>query len=305
MILVTGACGFIARHVIALLKERGMTVLGVDSLDARVHPSSLIPMWWDVNDPLFVGPYVQTPEWMTESCDAIIHLAAQVSVADSTVDPLRYIFENSADTAAFLMKCPPKRLVVASSMSVYGEGGKMVREKDTPVCPTSVYGLTKYDQERLCLIWGDQHRVPITALRFFNVYGPGQALTNPYTGVLANFAQRILRGERPLVYEDGLQTRDFVHVSDVATAVVTALTESKGGVYNVCTGKPTTIAGAAQGLATAMGRHDLAPEITGQVRPGDIRHCTGDPVRALMELDFQAEIPFARGVVEYGKALMS
>jgi dTDP-L-rhamnose 4-epimerase len=222
-------------------------------------------------------------------------------------DPLRYVQQNSLDTAKFLLRLEhvhrnnpkPRRLVVASSMSVYGEGEDVSYEFDA-VAPESVYALTKYDQEQLCLMWGRKLKLPTVALRFFNIYGPGQALTNPYTGVLANFARLIMAGERPIVFEDGQQTRDFIHVKDVARAVVRAASHTEPeGIFNVCTGVPTTIEHAARTLAAALGS-DLEPYINGRIRPGDIRHCVGDPTKAAHQLGFTAEIPFEEGIKEYG-----
>lgn len=297
--LLTGCGGFIGRHVWARLPG---TARGVDSLDKRVHKGKL-PDHWDYSRMAKSQYRGLHPQWL-EDVDTVIHLAAQVSVADSATDPLRYIQQNTMDTAEFLMHLPKsvKRMVVASSMSVYGEGGIRVNE-DAPACPTSVYGLTKYDQERLCLIWGQQHNVPVVALRFFNVYGPGQALDNPYTGVLANFAKRLLSDKAPTVYEDGQQTRDFVYVEDVADAVVLAANSTVSGVFNVCTGDATTIETAARLLARGLGK-DIEPQITGTSRVGDIRHCTGSPLRAKAQLDFVARVPFEEGIDRYAKALL-
>lgn len=296
--LLTGSAGFIASHVIPLLDGE---VRGIDSLDPRVHKGKKPAHWqhtWIHND------YCLTPPQLLSNVDTVIHLAAQVSVSDSADDPSRYIIENSQGTAEFLLNLPPSvtRLVVASSMSVYGEGGELVKETDA-VCPQSVYGLTKYDQERLCLIWGQQHNVPVAALRFFNVYGPGQSLTNPYTGVLANFATRLLADEQPTIYDDGEQTRDFIHVSDVARCVALAARSTAVGVFNVCTGQPTSILKAAMYLAAALGK-DIQPDITYQHRKGDIRHCTGSPVKAASELGFIATVRFEDGIRSYGEHLL-
>lgn len=298
-ILLTGSCGFIARHVIDLLHAQGHRVIGVDSLDPRVHKDG-IPRWWG-SEPLALCRYEQTPQSFIDDADVVIHLAAQVSVADSATDPVRYIEQNTLDTAVFLRRLRDKPLVVASSMSVYGEGGVRVKETH-PVCPASVYGLTKYDQERLCLIWGQQTKVPVTALRFFNIYGPGQSLHNSYTGVLANFANALLGDMRPTVFEDGKQTRDFIHVHDVANAVVRAAFAGRTGVFNVCTGQATTVLSAARLLAESLGK-EIQPEVTGTMRPGDIRHCTGDPSQARVELDFLSKVSFSQGIKEYGQSL--
>ena len=302
-VLVLGGCGFIGRHVVDRLLALGHEVQVLDDMDERVHHGTVPKMPSGVE--LIRSRYGNTPAWRFRQAEVVIHLAAQVSVADSAVDPGRYITQNSLETARFLMGLDNsivKRLVVASSMSVYGEGGVLVKE-DAPVCPTSVYGLTKYDQERLCLIWGQQQQVPTAALRFFNVFGQGQALDNPYTGVLANFAKLLLHDQAPQVYEDGLQTRDFIHVSDVADAVIAAAFTNVDGVYNVCTGHPTTVLDAGRTLATALDK-EIEPFVTGIVRPGDIRHCTGDPTKARDILGWQAKKSFHDGMMEYGQWLM-
>lgn len=299
-ILLTGSAGFIGSHVKRKLMAAGHAVTGVDNFDARVHPALA-----------YSGTsYKHIPYSTFTATDVVIHLAAQVSVLDSMHDPLRYIDQNTRDTADMLLTLEmahantnqPKRLVVASSMSVYGEGGHLVTERDA-VCPASVYGLTKYDQERLCLMWGSKLGIPSFALRFFNVYGPGQALHNPYTGVLANFAQRLLHDQEPIVYEDGEQTRDFIYVEDVADAVVAAATTDVHQTYwhkpyNICTGRPTTIAYAARALARALGKQ-IEPRITGTTRDGDIRHCTGSPAAAGRAFGFYPTVPFDDGITHY------
>ena len=213
-----------------------------------------------------------------------------------------------------LIERPVRRLVVASSMSIYGEGlyrtpkGEVVeghdrtREQlradrwelyrdgdDAPLEPVptpetksptlaSVYALSKYDQERMCLMIGRAYDIPTVALRFFNVYGTRQALSNPYTGVLAIFASRYLNGNPPLIFEDGYQRRDFVSVRDVAQACRLALEtdEAAGQVFNVGSGRPRTVREIAERMGTVMGRGDLEPRITGEYRVGDIRHCFAD-----------------------------
>jgi dTDP-L-rhamnose 4-epimerase len=214
-----------------------------------------------------------------------------------------------------------RRVVVASSMSIYGEGlyetddGQLiedaVRSRDgaswDPVGPrgqrlhprptpetkrpnlASVYALTKYVQERLTLNVAAAYGMEAVALRLFNVYGAGQALSNPYTGVLAIFASRLLNGQSPVVFEDGRQRRDFVHVEDVARAFHLALTvpQANGGVFNIGSGQSVAIADIATRFAAAMGRPDLSPEIVGKARTGDIRHCFGDISRAAEVLGFR------------------
>ena len=307
-ILLTGSAGFIGSHVLDLLVAHGHRVTTLDALDERVH------------GPTYAGDFY--PKRVRRAgevgyvdilgVDAVIHLAAQVGVADSMADPMRYLDGNTRDTMALLQTIGsvhshdggPTKLIVASSMSVYGDPQLPVGEgvtEDHVINPASVYGLSKYDQERLFLMFGDLWGLSTVALRFFNVYGPRQALSNPYTGVLANFANQLLHGEPPTVYEDGQQTRDFVYVEDVAAAVVKAL-DMPSDVYNVCTGVPTTIQGIAETLAAALGV-PIAPDITGDVRPGDIRHCIGDPTRARDE-GLVCPTSFTDGMERYAQWLM-
>jgi dTDP-L-rhamnose 4-epimerase len=230
-----------------------------------------------------------------------------------------------------------KRLVVASSMSIYGEGlycapdgghrGEVdrtveqlraaqwdPRESDgsilTPV-PTpetkqpalaSIYALSKYDQERMCMIIGRAYGLPSVALRLFNVYGPRQALSNPYTGALAIFASRILNGNSPLIYEDGYQLRDFVSVYDVARAFVLALENpgAPGEVFNIGSGQSYTINDLAQEVANVLGKPDIEPEITGKYRVGDIRHCFADVSRAREILGFTPQVSLEEGLADLG-----
>jgi dTDP-L-rhamnose 4-epimerase len=285
-ILLTGSKGFIGSHVLARLKDH--KVDEIDSMEYQVHG--------------WTGSYKKdrAGEAVFGTRDIVIHLAALVGVGQSMYEPARYVECNSLDSARFLenlTKNKPKRLVVASSMSVYGEGaipdavgqwdksrtaniskwnGSIGTNEFTRPQIESVYALTKYDQEQLCLIWGKANGVEVVALRFFNTWGPNQALNNPYTGVLTIFANRLLNGKAPIIFEDGQQTRDFVHVDDVANAVVHAATNDiPSGVYNVGTGIARTIESVALDLAEAMGS-DIKPEITGKMRAGDIRHCYAD-----------------------------
>ena len=169
---------------------------------------------------------------------------------------------------------------------------------------SSVYALNKYAQERLCLMVGKSYGIPAAALRFFNVYGPRQALSNPYTGVLAIFAARLLNGRSPMVFEDGRQRRDFVHVLDVANACQLAL-ESKcdGEVFNIGSGQSWSILSVANDLAKVMGRRDLKPHITGKYRAGDIRHCFADIEKSRALLNFASRVEFTRGLEELAEYL--
>jgi dTDP-L-rhamnose 4-epimerase len=255
-----------------------------------------------------------------------------------------YTSVNNLGTAVLLEALaanPVGRLVVASSMSVYGEGlarapgGALVEPGErsaealrlhrwepegpdgAPLEPvptpetkrpalSSVYALGKYAQERMCLIWGRAYGVPVTALRFFNVYGTRQALSNPYTGVLAIFASRLLNGNAPMIFEDGLQRRDFVHVRDVARACLLALggdAAAAGEAVNVGSGAPRTVEDVARGIAQVLGRPDLRPQVTGKYRVGDIRHCYADTSRARALLGFEAREDFQAGLAELSEWL--
>jgi dTDP-L-rhamnose 4-epimerase len=253
-------------------------------------------------------------------------------------DITSYVQVNEVGTAVLLealTKQPVGRLIVASSMSIYGEGlvrrrtGEKVApsERTTeqlragrweledasgePLFPlptpeskqpslSSVYALNKYAQERMALIIGKAYGIPTLALRFFNVYGPRQALSNPYTGVLAIFASRLLNKRPVLVFEDGLQQRDFVHVADVAGACMLALTTTSGigSVFNIGSGQSRTILSVAEDLGRVVGRSQITPQITGKCRAGDIRHCFADITRSCTELGFAPAVDFRAGLEE-------
>jgi dTDP-L-rhamnose 4-epimerase len=243
--------------------------------------------------------------------------------------------EGTANLLQALIDHPVRKLVVASSMSLYGEGlyraanGELVpgterslaqlKARDweprlddgEPLTPmptpetkppvlASIYALSKYDQERMCLIMGRAYQIPTVALRFFNVYGTRQALSNPYTGVMAIFASRLMNGNPPMIFEDGLQQRDFVSVLDVARACRLALeTPDAGGrVFNVGSGRHYTIKELAQRISLVMGKEDLEPEITGKYRVGDVRHCFADISLAKSVLGYAPRVSLEEGLTE-------
>ena len=335
-ILITGGAGFIGSHVARALVARGDTVRLFDALIPQVHgggspslPQRAELMIGDIRDPLHVSKAL-------EGMDSVIHLAAEVGVGQSMYAIDRYVAVNDLGTAVLfqaLSERPVRRVVVASSMSIYGEG--LYRDADgapvedavrgpggpgrwdlldpsglplTPVATpewkrpnlASVYALTKYVQECLTLNVCAAYGMEGVALRLFNVYGPGQALSNPYTGVLAIFAARLLNARAPLVFEDGHQRRDFVHVSDVASAVLAALDApaAAGKVYNVGSGEDRSVLQVAQALASAMGRPEIAPQVTGQSRTGDIRHCFADISKARTDLGYAPRTTFEDGIAE-------
>jgi dTDP-L-rhamnose 4-epimerase len=338
LILITGGAGFIGCRLTAALLSRGYRVRVLDSLVSQVHgddpPNPILEevemMVGDVRDPSVVRTAVR-------GVDAVIHLAAEVGVGQSMYEIERYVDANDRGTAALLealIPNPVRRIVVASSMSIYGEGlyrtsdGTVVENaaRDTartaggwdPVCqdgtvllplPTpetkrpslaSVYAITKYVQERLVLTVAPAYGMEGVALRLFNVYGPGQALSNPYTGVLAIFAARLLNGQAPLVFEDGEQRRDFVHVDDVANAFVLALESpnAAGGLFNIGSGSSVSVRQIAEHLAKAMGRSRIKPHILGKARAGDIRHCFADIRLAERTIGFKPKRSLDEGLSE-------
>jgi dTDP-L-rhamnose 4-epimerase len=249
----------------------------------------------------------------------------------------RYTSVNETGSAVLfeaLIDKPVRRVVTASSMSIYGEGlyedagGNLVEnaerkprngtqswdpldERGRPLKPlptpewkqpslTSIYALGKYVQERQTLIMTQAYGMEGTCLRLFNVYGPGQALSNPYTGVLAIFSSRLLNGQKPMIFEDGEQRRDFVYVGDVARAFADALVhpDAAGEVLNVGSGQNRSVEDVAHSIARALNRNDIEPEIVGKGRVGDVRHCFCDGSKAAEVLGFRAEKDFGEGIAE-------
>lgn len=337
-VLVTGGAGFIGSHLADELIASGYRVRALDILSEQVHgPGQSRPEYLDERVELIVGD-VRDPEALEEALDgvdAVFHLAAAVGVGQSMYEINEYVDVNCRGTAVLLealIKKPVKKLIVASSMSIYGEGlymasdGSMVTgaardiesikagrwevmdRSGRPATPvptgeakepslTSIYALTKYDQEKMCLIAGRAYNIPAVAMRFFNVYGPRQASSNPYTGVLAIFSSRYMNNRPPLIYEDGLQKRDFVSVHDVARACRLAL-ETRGSEYmsfNVGSGESYTVMEIAERLAKVFGT-DMRPEITGKYRVGDIRHCFADIGLAKKMLGYRPSVALDEGL---------
>src|SRR4051794_27751859 len=340
-ILITGGAGFIGSHLADALLARGHRVRALDVLAPQVHGSEgHRPAYLDPRVDLQVGD-VRDPAAVRRALagvDVVYHLAAAVGVGQSMYEIAHYTAVNNLGTAVLLealSERPGGRLIVASSMSVYGEGayrcrdgrpcaaadrslaqlragdweprgpdGEPLEPVPTPESKTpslaSVYALSKYDQERMCLVVGRAYGIPTTALRLFNVYGPRQALSNPYTGVLAIFASRLLNGNRPTVYEDGLQRRDFVSVHDVASAFCLAMDRpsADGLVVNVGSGHAYTIREIAERVAAATGRPDVHPLMTGKYRVGDIRHCFADIGEAQRVLGYAPAVTLEGGLEE-------
>jgi dTDP-L-rhamnose 4-epimerase len=336
-VLITGGAGFIGSHLADELLANGYRVRVLDALVEQVHGDAERPDYLDPEVELQVGDVRDRAavDRAIADVDAVVHLAARVGVGQSMYEIGEYCAANTAATGTLLdalLGHPVEKLVVASSMSVYGEGlyethaGEHVvapersraqlergewdpRAHDggalTPV-PTpetkppalsSVYALTKYDQERLCLLFGHAYNVPTVALRFFNVYGTRQALSNPYTGVLAIFASRLLNDNAPLVYEDGEQRRDFVSVGDIARACRLALERdgADGRVLNIGSGRSVSVREIAAKLAAQLDKR-LDAEVTGKARVGDIRHCFADISLARDLLGFEPQVELEDGL---------
>jgi dTDP-L-rhamnose 4-epimerase len=339
-ILITGGAGFIGSHLADELLAAGHRVRALDVLSPQVHPGRLRPAYLNPQVELQVGD-VRDPVAVRralDGIDAVYHFAAMVGVGQSMYQVADYTGVNALGTAVLLealVERPVERLVVASSMSIYGEGlyhapdgavsapvertldqlragdwevrnaaGETLTPAPTPESKPpslkSIYALSKFDQERMCLLIGEAYGIPTVALRFFNVYGTRQALSNPYTGVLAIFASRYLNGRSPVIFEDGLQRRDFVSVYDVASACRLALDApgAAGMAFNVGSGEHLTVREVADRMAASLGLQHLEPEITAQYRVGDIRHCFADISLARERLGYEPRVTLDDGLVE-------
>jgi dTDP-L-rhamnose 4-epimerase len=344
-VLITGGAGFIGSHVADALLERGYRVRALDALTPQVHPGSARPDYLDRDVELVIGD-VRDPHAVRRALidvDSVIHLAARVGVGQSMYQIGEYVSVNCAGTATLLealLAHPVRKLIVASSMSVYGEGlyvdragrsasaSERTREQlaahdweprgadgetlspvptpeSKPPALSSIYALNKFEQERSTLLFGRAYDIPAVALRFFNVYGPHQALSNPYTGVLAIFASRLLNDKPPMIFEDGEQRRDFVSVRDIATACTLALDRPQVGdeVINVGSGTSVTVCEIAQRLAKILGKEEIEPEVTGECRVGDIRHCFADVTKARELLAFEPSVRLEDGMSELAEWL--
>jgi dTDP-L-rhamnose 4-epimerase len=345
-ILVTGGAGFIGSHLVDALVERGDEVRVLDNLDPQVHGEGAA-------EPSLIAGHVEsgrveflhgdvtdrvTVEAALEGVDVVFHQAAAVGVGQSMYRIVDYVRANTLGAAVLLeamveRKGRIRRAVVASSMSIYGEGRYRCDEhgvvapvprpeaqlaageyelrcprcpravaseptpESKPLQPTSVYAVTKRDHEELFLAVGGAYDIPTVALRYFNAYGPRQSLSNPYTGVAAIFASRLLNDRPPLVFEDGRQSRDFIHVSDIVRANLRALDAGPGATgtaYNVGTGRSLNLLDMVAALRKQLG--GPGPEMVERFRQGDIRHCYADTSLARERLGFEAQVAFEDGI---------
>ncbi len=340
-VLVTGGAGFIGSHLVDKLIELGHEVVVFDNLEPQVHgDGQKIPEYLNKECEFIKGDILNRDELRKALKDKeiIFHQAAVVGIGQSMYEIKRYSEVNMLGTANLLDVLANEdhrveKLIVASSMSVYGEGkyscagcgvvypklrslSQLKRgewemkcpacsqevqslpvDEEKPLYPTSVYSVSKRDQEEMCLVIGRAYRIPTVALRYFNVYGPRQALSNPYTGVAAIFSSRILNNHTPHIFEDGRQSRDFIHVSDIVRAIVLAMEKDEANyqVFNVGTGRPTTVLEIAEMLMKKLGT-SINPKVVYKYRHGDIRHCYADISQIQNRLGFQPEVKFEEGI---------
>lgn len=353
-VLVTGGAGFIGSHLVDALVEQGHSVRVFDNLEPQVHGEKRVEDAW----PEYRNPDAEyllgdvrdraSLSGALEGADVVFHMAAVVGVGQSMYEVERYVDVNVRGTAVLLdilandalIRDRVRKVIVASSMSVYGEGAyacpdhgnvspklrtaAQLQSRDwelhcpvssnEKVCglelrplptdelsrlsPTSIYAITKRGQEEMVLSVCQAYGIPAVALRYFNAYGARQALSNPYTGVAAIFCSRLLNGHVPAIFEDGMQRRDFVHISDLVQANLLAMQkdEADGRVFNVGSGRVITIRDLADSLSERLNGGKDA-EILGQFRDGDVRHCFPD-VRQIEGLGYEAQVSLVDGVPE-------
>ena len=339
-ILITGGAGFIGSHLADALLAAGYEVRVLDNMNAQVHGGAERPAYLSSDVDFRIGDICDpaTVRSALRGIDAVFHFAASVGVGQSMYRIRDYTATNNLGTAVLLQELadrPNEALVVASSMSVYGEGlyatpdgrpyetrgrtrvqlrqrrwdletdlGEPLTPLPTPETKTpqleSVYALSKFDQEQMCLLVGRAYGIKTVALRFFNVYGTRQALSNPYTGVLAIFASRLLNRKPPMIFEDGEQRRDFVSVYDVVQACRRALEvpEADGHVFNIGSGRSVSVLDVARVVSEALGVEDVMPDVTQKGRVGDIRHCFADITLARRVLGYTPQVQMADGILD-------
>lgn len=342
-VLVTGGAGFIGSNIVDMLVEKGYEVTIYDNLEPQVHGASGEVPYLNKSAHFIKGD-IRDKESFAKALnrqDILFHEAALVGVGQSMYDIVRYTDVNALGAAMVLeavveSKKRPRKMLVASSMSIYGEGryrcakhgdispkvrprkqleahewemkcpecgeaaAPLGTDENKPLYPNSIYAVNKRDHEEMFLATGQAYNIPTVALRYFNVYGSRQALSNPYTGAAAIFSGRLLNSKPPVIFEDGKQTRDFIHVSDIACANIMCLESDKANdqVYNVGTGRALSILDVAQKLSDFLTKGKIRPEVVQQFREGDIRHCFADISRIQKDLGFQPRVKFEDGIQE-------
>jgi len=343
-VLVTGGAGFIGSHVVDALVGEGHCVRVLDVLSDAAHAGRPTYLRDEVDYVEADLLTVADRPWVVAGADAVAHLASRVGLGTDFLDAPDYVRDNDLGTVVLLRALAGTdfagRIALASSMVVYGEGryrapgARLVRPgprrpedldagrfeprdphtrrdlvpeavgEDAPLDPRNTYAATKVHQEHLCRIFGVDRGVPVTMLRYHNVYGPRMPRDTPYAGVASIFRSAYEAGRPPQVFEDGGQMRDFVHVRDVAEVTVRALLVDGpvDGAVNVASGAPRTVLDMARALRAAFGDDAPQPEVTGRWRAGDVRHVFADPGRAQRELGFTARVAFGDGMAEFATA---
>jgi len=342
-ILIIGGAGFIGSHLVDFLVEKGHDVIVFDNLEEQVHGKIGKPPEYLNKNIKFIKENITNYDNLysaVKDVEIIFHLAAAVGVGQSMYQIAKYIENNTMGTANILdilvnKEHNVKKLIIASSMSIYGEGkykcescgdmypklreiddlktsfwefkckncGKQLTslptDEEKPLDSTSIYAMSKKHQEEMSLLIGETYGIDTTALRLFNVYGSRQALSNPYTGVCAIFCSNLLSGNPPIIFEDGLQSRDFVHVKDICQSLILSMEKSqvKGEIFNVGSGNPITIKKIADTLIEKMNL-GIKPIITNKFRKGDIRHCIADISKIRQKLGYRPKISFEDGIEE-------
>lgn len=342
-VLVTGGAGFIGSHLVDALLSQGHRVRVLDSLDPQVHgPNRSMPEYLNSEAEFILGDVRDrgAVDRALDGIDVVYHQAAAVGVGQSMYEVRHYMDVNTIGTSVLLegmvaRRAQLRKLIVASSMSIYGEGRYKTKDgraaapklrkilqfqegrwelhcpetgdpliplptdEEKPLQPASPYASGKRDQEELCLVIGRAYGIPTVALRYFNVYGPRQALSNPYTGIAAIFTSRLLNNQPPLIFEDGLQSRDFTHVSDIVQANLLAMDSDhmNGEYFNVGTGRRLAVIEIAKALTKGMGKK-IEPVIARKFREGDIRHCYADIRKIQAASGYSPRVSFEQGIPE-------
>jgi dTDP-L-rhamnose 4-epimerase len=342
-ILITGGAGFIGSHLVDALLAKGHEIIVFDNLEPQVHGNQVNPPEYLAKNITFIKGDIRNHDDLhnaIKDCEVVYHLAARVGVTQSMYQIADFVDVNSRGTAILLdllvnTEHRVKKLVVASTMSTYGEGAYQCQdcgsiepnvrmqapkpgedwELHCPICGkialpiptpetkkqecTTIYALSKKETEELSLMVGKTYGLDTTALRFFGTYGTRQALSNPYTGVCAIFSTSLLAGNSPMLYEDGLQSRDLIYVKDICQALMLSMEkpEAKNEVFNVGTGVPITIKQVAEVLAKNI-NPAIAPNITYQFRAGDVRHTTADITKISSKLGYKPKYTFETGIKE-------
>lgn len=347
-ILVTGGAGFIGSHLVDGLIAKGYRVRILDNLYKQIHPTGKLPSYLNKKAEFIRGDVTRRSDWLKslKEVDAVFHFAAAVGVGQSMYEVEHYVRVNSLGTAVLLdilanTRQTVKKIVVAASMSSYGEGSykcgrcgvvkpplrnearlairdfnvycpscnqivtPVSTSEDTRQNSNSIYAIGKKEQEEMVLNIGTAYNIPAVALRYFNVYGTRQSLSNPYNGVAAIFMSRIKNGKPPLINEDGLQTRDFIHVRDVTLANIAALENDMSNyqIFNVGSGRPVSIKEVAQMLISIY-KSDVRPEITYKVRKLDVKHCFADISKITALLGWHPTVDLNEGLrelIKWGK----